>query len=396
MRVLRPASLPVHDSAAKPPGVAELPSERRTRAWQAFLDGLTKPSRGATAATLATVFVGFAICAITFTEGFVAGPFHRYLAWGRTDTQLEVTSRALAVRSMELDGPAVFILGSSGIREAISNSEDLQGLLGERSPDAPVVCNLSSFDQTTVEMFALADMLPEKFDGVVLLGINPCDVGAGPQQHHAGAKNGFDLRFGFRSPAVDAEAIASGHDLPPVTGNYFVDNYRFFLPRLPYLFRNLAFGVPEEEHHPWAEIGGPIDENGWDLQAERVKRLVDDYHAQLNKTLDYYARMINDLKTRGDVKVVLLESPICPRCIEETIGEPFWEQHVANMSDFAERSSVRYWNLNDEAGLTNDDFYDYVHIFNPDAQMRYTTALSEELLTLFTPGKSDRRGGRNG
>ena len=343
--------------------------------------------------TLGTVLLGIAICAFTFTETFVAGPYHRYLAWGPSDTQLEVTSRAISLRQMELEGPAVFVLGSSGIREAISNSEALQWMLRENTEERPAVHNLSSFDQTTVEMFALADMLPDRFDGVVLLGVNPCDLGAGPEQHHLGAKNDFDLRFGFRSPAVDAEARASGLELPIVTGNYFFDNYRFFLPRLPHLFENLAFGPPDLAHHAWTSLDGAIDEAGWDLQAERVKRLIADYQSELGASLDYYRRMISDLRTRGDVEVVLLESPICPRCIEETMGEDFYREHLTNMADFARHSGAMYWNLNEEAGLSNDDFYDYVHIFSTDAQDRYTSALGRQLCTLFPDGSSTERNG---
>ena len=81
--------------------------------------------------------------------------------------------------------------------------------------------------------------------------------------------------------------------------------------------------------------------------------------------------------------MVLLESPICPRCIEETMGESFYREHVTNMADFARHQEVRYWNLNEAAGLTNDDFYDYVHIFSTDAQERYTRALGDQLAVLF-------------
>ena len=309
----------------------------------------------------------------------MAGPWHRYLAWGPGDTQLEVTSRVLRAGRTEFEEQAVFVLGSSGIREAISNSEDLRALLTPRRKDAPAVYNLSSFDQTPLEMVALVEKLPERFDGVALLGINPCDVGAGPLQHHRDKRNDFDLRFGFRSAIVDRAAREAGEELAPVTGNYFVDNHRFFLPRLPFLFRNLALGPPEEGHHPYVLLGDQIDRVGWDLQAERIRRLIADYHAHFDETMGYYARMVSELERRGDVRVVLLESPICPRCIEETLGDAFWAEHAQRMQAFASRLGIQYWNLNDRAGLDNADFYDYVHLFRPDAQTRFTGALGEAL-----------------
>lgn len=361
----------------------ERPSQRRSRAWSAFLEGLTRPSKGALGISLSVCGLGFLTCAVAFTPAFVAGPYHRYLAWGLGDTQLEVTSRVLKVARSEYEDNAVFVLGSSGIREAISNSEELRGLLEQRWGNAPSVYNLSSFDQTPLEMVALVEKLPQRFDGVVLLGINPCDVGAGPHQHHRGSLNEFELRFGFRSKIADGAARLAGRNLPPVTGNYFLDNYRFFLPRLPYLFRNILLGPPEEGHHPWSLLDAPIDEAGWDLQAERIRRLIADYQRHFDVTLGYYEDMARDLMRRGDVRVVLLESPICPRCIEETLGDAFWAEHARRMHAFAERVGIRYWNLNDRAGLVNDDFYDYVHLFNPDAQTRFTVVLSEALAELL-------------
>ena len=280
----------------------------------------------------------------------------------------------------EFDGSAVFILGSSGIREALTNSDELRNLLVSRSPVRPVhVFNCASFDQTPLEMLALVEQLPPSFEGVVVLGINPCDIGAGPLQHHKDAANDFDLRLGFRSPLVDATARNAGVHVLPLTGNCFLDNYRFFLPRLPFLLRNVFLGPPEERRHPWTVLTGPIDQSGWNTQAERVQRLMADYDRRFDETLVYYERMIAEIERRGNVRVVLLESPIRPRSIEETIGSNAWNHHVERMQAFADRHGVRYWNLNERAELRNEDFYDYIHVYRTEAQQRFTRALGEAL-----------------
>ena len=334
--------------------------------------------------TLSVVATAFVACAALLTPDFLASPRHRYLAWGPGDTQLEVTSNALAAARTSLDGTAVFILGSSGIREAITNCDELREALASRSPHLPLrVFNCASWDQTPIEMTALIEQLPRSFDGVVVLGINPCDIGAGPLQHHRDAAHAFDLRLGFRSDIIDEAARSAGVRVPWRTGNCFVDNYRFFLPRLPFLLRNLFLGPPEERSHPWTVLTEQIDEAGWHSQAERVQRLMSDYDSRFDETLVYYERMIAELERRGNVRVVLLESPIRPRSIEETIGVEVWDDHVARMQAFAARTGIRYWNLNERAKLRNEDFYDYVHVYRPEAQERFTQALSEALEGIF-------------
>ena len=38
-----------------------------------------------------------------------------------------------------------------------------------------------------------------------------------------------------------------------------------------------------------------------------------------------------------------------------------------------------YWFLNEEAGLRDEDFYDYTHLYKEDAQERYTSALADRV-----------------
>ena len=351
--------------------------------WIEFWRGLTRPSLPALLITLAFPSVSFVACVLFITPELMASDFHRYFLHYAGDTDVGVTSRVLSLRNAELEEPAVFLFGASSFQSAISSAAALSERIRDEADlaDKPFVSNLTANALSILESTALMETLPPRVSGVVLFGINPrslCGLthlrtGHVEEGQHAG-------RLGLRTPLLEEHARLAGMFLPRESGIYFLDNGGFFLPRLRSLVRSVFRGPLEMDRHVWLDDALPLLEQRWATHSAEIRQELDElYRANVDQCLGTLSDVAASVRSRGEMTIVLVESPLAPRSRSEIMGDGFWEDHVARMRTFANENGFLYWDINEEVALEDDDFWDYAHIQPRDVRDRITSRLAERI-----------------
>ncbi len=344
-----------------------------------FGHGASSPSLISVVTALLVAAVLFVSCFLFITPELMASGAQRYLAGGKYDHYNFTTAEVLKLSRCELSGPAVFILGTSSDQEAVVNCAALAEIISSKVNIAPAVHILTTPGQSHWEMAAVAEMLPRRFDGVVLLGL-----GVTPPRFLLPREELARLvkapRLGFVSECFDKEARLEELDPPRRTGNYFWDNRRFFCMRIPKLLRNLITGpVASERHAPLYKV--------WyydgDAEIAQTKERLKVYDQESANGLAVLSRIAERMTRRGHVSVVIVQSPANPEFIARAWGKDLYEKHHQRMREYAEEHGMLYWDLAEAAGLKTEDFYDWTHIRESQARLRYTTVLGENIANLL-------------
>lgn len=340
-------------------------------------EGLRQPSWTALGLALACCALALLGLERWITVDLLVSDARGYLASGDEDTHLWVSSRLYALRREPQDSPLVAVIGSSGIVEALTEEAELQQLLCEEVGGPVRAADLSCFDQSILDTPLLMDRLPERFDGVVVVGVSPRLIGRG-----WAFERPFGERLAVRSPAVEELARGLGLVVEQETGNFFWDNRRFFLPRIPSMMANALRGPQRWRRHSYRESGVRMSEEVLQTQCHRVRYAMKGYAKNRAQALELLGAVARDLKQRGHVHVVLLETPVRPSVIPVVYGDEVYREHQQSMQRFAAENGLEYWDLSQEAGLGDADFYDYTHLCVEDAQRRFTSALARRAARL--------------
>lgn len=358
-----------------------------SRAWREFWRGLARPSLPGLLIALAFCAGCFLSCLAFVTPELMASDLHWFLARDAADDFHFVTAKVLALPRGELSQPGIFILGGSAEMESITSEEDLARRVRDKTGFQPVVRNLAAGGQTTWEAAALADRLPLRFDGVVLLTVKPVRV-VTTRRELDGCVHA--PRLGFTSGAFDREASLAGTRVPTRTGNYFWDNRKFFLPRCSFLVRNLVIRRPlrgpirHEMHRITADGRLPQDE--WDASVSKVRGMLESYDERIEAFLAAHTRMVENLAARGRVSVVLMESPTNPRFVSEAYGQGLYTRYKRRLRQYAEQHGLSYWNVTEAAALKEEDFADATHLRTHQARSLYTEVLADRLSAILSGG----------
>jgi hypothetical protein len=242
------------------------------------------------------------------------------------------------------------------------------------------VIDFMSGGQSGIEMAAFADSLGPDFQGVVVLGVSFSRLAADSSEL---AKLVEEPRLAFDSKAADAEIRAAGFTPPARTGNYFLDNYKFFVARYRTALWHLLTGKAPQ-HITRTYLGRtPADARQWASDAAILKARIAHYDERAEGNLGAMKRLIELFPDRSKVKIVLLEIPLNPKAQDEVLGRDFVTGHRTRLQAFADREGVLYWDLNQTSGLTPDDFQDWAHINKASAQDLWTGQLTERLQALL-------------
>ncbi len=357
------------------------PPDGSDSARRAFIRGLTQPSAGALALTLALPLVALGLCMALITPALLASEAHRYFARDGSDGDLFLTARLAAVSRVTPRRPVVVVLGGSAVTEAITSSASLRRVVATSSGAEPSVWNLASWGQSLEGSLSIVERLPERFEGVVLLGLTPSSMALGP-----------GVRPGMLAEARELGDPGSlGMAFERESGNYFWANRHFFLPRMTHLARNLANGPVSPDVHPFLRRKRPMPPGVFDDVAPRLReRIETDYETNVAACLRTIEAIIAELKERGAVEVVLFESPLSPRATAEVYGEAFLDRHRSRLAAFARANDAHYWNPQREAALAQEDFYDLNHLYRWPAMRRFTRVLGLRTGDLLDAGEGGR------
>jgi hypothetical protein len=236
------------------------------------------------------------------------------------------------------------------------------------------------------EALVLMDTVRPALRGVVILDIAPLKFRNRPESMQWITRN---PRLAIQSDAADSAVVDAGFSLPKRTGNYFIDNYRFFVAR-PMALVNLVRPIPVVKQHS-AEHWGELNEVQWQQAAARMTTWEENYTDNRDWVFDIYARTIRLAQDAG-LRVALLESTRNPK-INAMLPDPegsreALEQYHADVIDFAARQGVPYWDLAEDAALTESDFADQNHLRDREARRRFTRVLAERVAGLLTENET--------
>ena len=301
-----------------------------------------------------------------------------YFASDPLDTTLFASARLERLLASEEEAPLFALVGSSGMVEAVTTEGGLHEAVSLGSKGDVRVADLSCYGQSILDSVLLVDQLPSRFDGVVVMNISPRLIGRGWK-----FEKPFGNRMAVRSPLLEDMVRDGGVDMEELTGNYFLDNRRFFLPRLWSLLRNVVNGPLERRMHPYGDSPSPLGDVLYKQQLGRVRLAYGSYDKNYRFDMRFVSTVGLEVTKRGAVAFVLLEAPVRPSALEEVYGADGFAAHTENMRAFAEEHGFLYWNLNQEAGLTDSDYYDYTHLWVAEARERYTRVLGGKVASLI-------------
>lgn len=355
-----------------------------------FLDGLRRPSLTSVIISILTgaVTVG---CASLLTPAAVVQiiRWHQQYVFGFSSDVYTATADALALAASDSSDRAVVLLGASTTRESV-HDEDLAAMLRDVHGTRTIVHNLTSSEQHVIETVALADAIPANVTGTIIIGVNPVRIG----QREDIATMITSPRIGVTSAAFDEELRQWGAVPPERTGLYAWDNRRFLLalwswiaPTLPKLAAKWAIGrltPTKPKRHLY--IGRPANTEAWlHKNFQEVAASVAAYDAVADQSLATLRRLAHRLRDRRH-KVVLLEAPINPKFVRESLGLDFYTKHLHRMRSFAAAYGITYLNLHELVPLGSDAFYDWAHLRSRSAQKAYTAAVAVQIASFAQAG----------
>lgn len=347
-----------------------------------FISAATRPSPLALFGALTVTAGLFVASFLLVTPDRIAGDNSGYFLESRGDEYAVLTFDMLTLDQNPPAGPGVFVLGASGMREALTNERDLQRRLVERGiPDAEAV-NLTAGGLATWDMITLLDNLPAMATGVVVLPLTPATLSRRPERLNELVENPL---LALRSDALDEECRRLDIQPPARHANFFRTHYKFFLPRLDNLMVNLVRGPVRPKRH-LVETNRSFTEQELAHSLEVRSRWVSRYPTVRDVNLPPYRRMIERLTGRG-FQVLLVEGIINPR-MQETVmalpgAEETWALYRKDAEALAALPGVKVLDAPVVCDLAPEDFVDSAHIGDPDARARFTAAIADSVATML-------------
>lgn len=203
----------------------------------AFARGLVEPSWPALLLTIAVAAGAVRWCVTRVTADFFVA-HHSWFRAGDGDLGMAATVQILARDSWE-KGPRVLLVGDQALGDLFDEEGSGAGLVA--SDLGARVVDLTFPDQTIWESAALVDRTPRESEGVLVLDASPSRLRE-PAERLAELRTW--PRLGFRSRAFDAELLRAELPCDSLYGDYFLDNERYLVKRLPYVLVNLLSAKP--------------------------------------------------------------------------------------------------------------------------------------------------------
>ncbi len=341
--------------------------------WEGLKIGLFHANLPSTVIMLC-IPLTFAVLLVTLVQpGILRGNWHSQIAMGKYDDYVFLTNSLLMLSEQNNLDDTVLLLGTSSARIAIPNDAYLTEQVASRTVNSAQAFNLSSASQTLWESLEIADILPDRMNGVVFIGLSPRRLATPPERLEELI---VSPRLGYISERMDEEARELGFCPPRRTGVYFWDNRRFFLPRIEFVIRNLA----RSYRWQWGEAlldRAKIAPAVWD---EQVQTGLDDwplYDQHWEANHEVIREIVACFQSKGDVTIVLMESPLNPNYRDEAYPPDRYSEYQARLESLAAELGIVYWDINEAAGLTADVFFDRCHLDNLPAQQRVAQTMAD-------------------
>ncbi len=365
----------------------EEPLKRLSEYLTAFIEGLTRPSLPALAGMILVAGASLAACFWLITPELFSGPGYGYFVENVNDEYSFISADVLRLQQNPPDDPVVLYFGTSSLREALSSRGHLEELLQERLDRKVKVLNLTAGGLTHWEITAMLDGLLEDIKGVVVLPCSPAVLNESGDRLDEITQS---PRLALFSPDLQEERELLGFEKRgELSGNFFRDNYRFFVARLVPVLRHALKGRQWRDFHAgdkWrdpneAEMAGFIRLRG---------QWVDEIAERGDLNAEAYRRILGRIRENPDLNVVLLASVSNPKTndwVRSLPGYPAAQgRYEGYVESFLAGERTIYRDYEAPLGLAPEDFKDTVHFKNPKARERFTEYLADDLAEIFRAG----------
>lgn len=371
-----PATPESHDSA---PGATDGGVGLRAL-WRAFLEGLVRPSAGALIGTILIAGVMFGACITLITPRNLARIDMGYLMADNFDSYASITGVVFDHKYEGFSPNSLFIVGTSAMHHGFPPDPIVEAMV-EKDLGEPVdVIPLYSDAVSTWEIMNIFGMFDDIPDGsVVVLGFNALSFARGADRLESLAER---QRLPFVSDAFKNELRAKGLEVPTSTGNYFLDNTKFFAARIKCV-QNIIKG-PRRHKRGYDVRAAMPDPGRWERIMTILLERLEGYDENIEPGLEVVARLIDLIRGMGrNIHVVLVEPPLNPDAYPELNHSGILDRHAERMKRFAQEQGVPFWDVNEEARLDPADFADYIHLRTSPSRERWSGAMSERIAALF-------------
>ncbi len=350
--------------------------------------GISCPSWGGLMGTLGVAAAWMGLCLWGITPSLIHDP--RYTAYFEADQRdgfARLTAHTLRLAQQRPAEDSVVILSDSSGREAIEIKDLEKDLLAEMGRPIRVEMlaanGLSQWGQV-----AITDVIRDHVKGVVLLEISPQMLATGKEP-----ATEYERWVAVESDAFREELRRAGAAPPPNWGNYFLDNYRFFVARtecVRYLLPGYAPPSEPNEHPTDTEHARPWAPWRYRKAHGMAYDWIESYAANRDMNLGIYQRMIQRLRPdplQGQIKVAFyetIENPFLANLARSVDEERYRDLHYApDMHAFEQANCVPCFSCGPEAGLTMGDFWDPFHMMSETGRARYTELLAQHVAVLL-------------
>jgi len=347
---------------------------------QAALYNLTCASKTALCSCiLTTLLCGFTYVWLVSPKNIIK--WTPYLVTYNGDDDIFVTSSVLSIANSDSYQSKIVLLGDSSFREAFHEYKLGDTLAETGSPFS--IADLRTGGQTLLETLAIIDALPDTDNSLLIIGtsVRKFIVTDDAKEY---ALNG--TRRGFTSVAVDNYLVDTGEDVRRKTGIYGIDNYHFLIPRfVDYIKRPLS--EPIERIKYQSTISEKIDPKALDLLEEKFVRRIEltekGYLEQIEIGKDIFQRIYKISKQKG-YEVLVVETPLNPDFIHNTLGIDFYEFYINSSAYYFENNfqSVYYHNPLIEFTVASDHFIDVNHLQNQKSIEGYSDSVGQKILQI--------------
>ena len=278
--------------------------------------------------------------------------------------------------------PAVYLLGGSSAREAITSGAALARQIRAAGGPASVAWDLGSMNQNFAQSLAVTDNIPAR-DAWVLIGVG---LGRFTPDRGSSFKQSEGRELLLRSDFLQ-DYVAKRYG-----------KYKYTQTILPGIFAYLTSYV---QQHDQDLLRGRLPSRKYGQhrynqksahtvkQKERMvriwnKRRYPIFKRNLSFNLDMLEQLMIRARQRG-VRVVLVELP----SNRALIGDRFdgaLELYRGPVRGLADKYDVPYVDVNPDLGLKNEDFHDLSHL-NESGRVVWQRALAEALASIMNDAR---------
>jgi len=345
----------------------------------AFVQGLTEPSLLALVVACSVVAVLLTSACLLVRPSVLGPEGLRWFGTDRRDDYVFVTARLWELQRSTDKRPLIAIIGASSARESFASDTETAAALRSVAGADVEVALLASPAQLTWQARAIVEQLPADRPTIVLLSMGPIRLIAGHDRLEKLARDG---EFGFRSLKLDEEARGAGIAPAPRIGVHALDNAPFYLNRLGALTINLVKGSAPTQKRGHYFVWRGRDGRFLEQAPQAVARFRANYETNAEEQLAVLRRLAEDVAARG-WKLVLFESPLHPRFIDEYLGKAMMSAVRTRMMAFAQAQDLPYLALPEAARLGAEDYADINHLASAEAQQRMREALARSLTPIL-------------